>query len=144
MPVVQSYSEASFRDYLFGVLDEVGGLLGWTSGSVAVQEALNDALLEYGTSDITTILGGTNLRHLRAFGRRAIWRAVVQATAGRYDFRDSDATFNRSQIQEQAREALKLAESDALAWDPSYSVSIVRVTRPQDPYQVIPDESRVP
>jgi hypothetical protein len=144
MPPPTTYSEAIFTDYMFSVLGEVGDLLKWTAGSAQVQEALTDALLEYGETTIGNITGTKNLRHLRAFGRRAIWRAVVQATSGKYDFSDSDAHFTRSQLNSQARESLKIAETECLEWDPAYAVSIVSVKRPHDPYQVILDSERVP
>ncbi len=150
MPVVTQYSESIFSDYMFSVLGEVGSMLNWTPGSPAVQEALNDALLDYGETTITNIVGtsglkGTNaLRRLRALGRRAIWRAVVQATAGKYAFSDESASFHREQINEMAREALKIAELDCLAWDPNYAVGVVSVTRPADPYIVIQDAQRLP
>lgn len=150
MPPVTSYSEAVFADYLFSVLGEVGSMLGWTPGSAAVQEALNDTLLEYGETTITNIVGtnglkGTNaLRRLRALGRRAIWRAVVQATSGKYSFGDAGQSFQRKQINDMARETLKLAETECLEWDPMYAVGIVGVNRPADPYIVLQDSQRIP
>ena len=143
MPVPTQYSEAVFADYLASVLGELGPIIGWDAGSVQVLEALNDTLLEFGTTDISTVVTPRDLLGLRALGRRAIWRAVVQAVSGKYDFSDSDAKFTRSQIQAMALESLKLAESDCLQFSPSYAVSIVRVARPQDPYSVLPDEERV-
>lgn len=150
MPPALQYSEAIFSDYLFSVLGEVGGMLGWTAGSPAVQEALNDALLEYGETTIAnivstdTVQGTRQIRRLRALGRRAIWRAVVQATAGKYQVGSPDWQLARQQINAQAREALKIAQTDCLEWDPMYAVGIVSVNRAADPYQVIPDTSRVP
>jgi|SRR5579859_146334 len=150
MPPVLTYTEPIFADYLFGVLDDVGGMLGWTPGSPAVQEALNDALLEYGETTIANIVsvdgvqGTRQIRRLRALGRRAIWRAVVQATAGKYSFGDAGQTFDRKEINEMAREALKLAQTDCLEWDPAYAVGIVSVNRPSDPYIVISDAQRTP
>lgn len=143
MPVPTSYSEAIFADYMTSVLGEVASLLGWDAGTVQVQEALTDTLLEFGESTIGNVTLPVDLRRLRALGRRAIWRAVVQATTGKYDFSDSDARFTRSQINAQAREALKLAEADCLEFSPTYEVTMTRITRPNDPYQVIPDEERV-
>lgn len=150
MPPVTVYSEATFADYLYGRLGEVGGMLGWTAGSEPVMEALNDALYEYGETTIANIIGsdglkGTNaLRRLRALGRRAIWRAAVQATAGKYEFGDAGQTFNRAQIHEHAKAALELAETECREWDPMYAVGIVSVNRPADPYIVIQDAQRIP
>jgi hypothetical protein len=142
MPVPTQYSEANLAEYIVSVLDEVASLLGWDNGTPQVQEALADTLLEYGQTDLAQITGTTSIRRLRALGRRAIWRAVVQATAGKYDFRDSDATFTRSQINSQAREMLKLAETDCLEFSATYAVSIVSINRPHDPYSVRPDSER--
>jgi hypothetical protein len=83
-------------------------------------------------------------RGLRALGRRAIWRAVVQHVASRYDFSDSDAKFTRSQVQAMALEAMRLAESDCLEFNPNYAATIVRISRPQDPYIVLEDSARIP
>jgi hypothetical protein len=150
MPPPTVYSEAIFSDYLFGVLGEVGPMLGWTAGSPAVQEALNDTLLEYGETIIANIIstngvqGTRQIRRLRALGRRAIWRAVVQATTGKYAFSDAGQSFHREQINEMAREEFKIAQTDCLEFDPMYAVGIVSVNRPADPYIVIPDASRTP
>lgn len=141
MPVPVSYSEPILADYLVSVLGDVAGVLGWDAGTVQVIEALNDALLDYGVSDISA---ATDMRQLRAFGRRAIWRAVVQAVAGKYDFSDLNTKLTRSQFQEMARHALAMAETDCREWDPSYAATIVSVTRPHDPYAVMPDEERIP
>jgi hypothetical protein len=144
MPAPTSYSEGIFRDYLVGVLDELAGIVGWDSGSPPVVEACSDALLELGISDISTVTKPRDVLGLRALGRRAIWRAVVQAVSARYDITASEGTFSRSKIQAMALESLKLAENDCLQFSPAYAVQVVRVSRPQDPYAVLPDEQRVP
>lgn len=143
MPVPIQYTEPQFRAYLVGVLDEVGSIIGWNAASTQVVEAATDALLEFGVTDITTVTKPRSLMALRALGRRAIWRGVVQAVSGKYDFRDSDATFTRSQVQEMALESLKLAERDCAGFDANYAVTVLKVSRPQDPYSVIPDAERV-
>src|SRR5690349_11002269 len=129
MPAPTSYTEAIFRDYLVGVLDELASIVGWDIGSPPVVEACNDALLELGVSDIATVTKPRDVLGLRALGRRAIWRAVVQAVSARYDFADSDAKFTRSQIQEMALESLKLAENDCLQFSPAYAVQVVKISR---------------
>jgi hypothetical protein len=141
MPAPVAYSEPQFGAYLVSVLGEVGPILGWDPGSPQVQEATNDALLDLG---LTNIADATSVRGLRAVGRRAIWRGVVQAVAARYDFQDTAARFSRSQIQDMAREALKLAESDCLEFNPNYAATLVRIARPHDPYTVLEDDTRIP
>lgn len=147
MAVPTSYTDLTFAAYLATQVEQVAGPLGWDVGSVQVLEAVNDALLDLGVSDIASV---TDIRGLRALGRRAIWRAVVQATSGNYAFTDvAQQTFNRQQVNAQAREMLKIAESDceALGLSAAASVAAVkiyRVSRPHDPYTVLPDEVRVP
>lgn len=144
MPLPAQYSEATFADYLTSVLDEVGTVIGWDAGSVQVIEAVNDAVLDLGVATIAEATTPRQMRGLRALGRRAIWRAVVQAVSGKYDFRDSDATFSRSQIHEMAMASLNLAETESMEFNPQYSATVMRVSRPHDPYLVLPDEQRVP
>lgn len=112
MAIPGHYSEAIFSDYLANVLGELARILAWDAGSPSVQEAVNDALLRYGTADITTVTVPADLDALRALGRRAIWRAAADAVASKYDFRDSDATFSRSQMHAAAMKALERAERD--------------------------------
>jgi hypothetical protein len=142
MPAPTTYNEAGFASYLTSVLGELAAVIGWDAGSPQVREAVSDALLDLGVTSIGDVTTPSDIRGLRALGRRAIWRAVVQATAGKYDFSDSDAKFSRSQINSQALEALKIAAADCIEFDPNYSVSAVSVKRPHDPYVVIPDTER--
>lgn len=144
MPAPTAYSESVFADYLTTVLGEFATLLGWSPGSPAVQEALSDALLELGVPSIAAVTTPFQIRGLRALGRRAIWRAVVQATAGDYTVTDNNQTLEREQLQKQSLKALDLAATECLPWDPNYAVGIVSVKRPADPYVVIPDTERVP
>jgi hypothetical protein len=144
MPPPTSYTESIFADYLVSALGSVAGSLGWTAGSPQVQEAVADALLDLGSASIASVTTPFQIRGLRALGRLAIWRAVVQAVAGNYAFSGDGATFQRDQVQKQALQALELAETESLAWSPTYAVGIVSVKRPSDPYVVIPDTERVP
>lgn len=144
MPPPLVYSESIFADYLASVLDKLADALGWDASDPRVQEAVTDALLEYGESTISAITGGTNIRRLRALGRRAIWRAVVQATAGDYTMTDNGQTLERAQMQAQALKALELAEYECIEFSPTYVASVLAISRPHDPYRVIPDSERIP
>lgn len=147
MPAPAVYSEILFADYLTGQIQQVAAALGWDAGSAQVREAVNDALLDL---DKTDIASATDIRGLRALGRRAIWRAVVQATTSNYSFTDvAQQKFDRQQVNTQAQAMLKIAEADCQALgvgtDSSvFAVQIMRVSRPHDPYVVLPDEERVP
>lgn len=146
MPAPTTYSEALLADYQVSALGDLAAVLGWDAGSSQVLEAVNDALLDYGASDIASITGSDNLRKLRALGRVAIWRAVAGATAGFYSFTDvAQQKFDRDKVHKQAVEMLEVAQSEAraLGADPTYSVSILSVRRTDDPYAVLPDEERV-
>jgi hypothetical protein len=139
------YSEALFADYLVTVLDSIATVLGWDTGSPQVQEAVADALLDLGSTSIASV---TDIRGLRAVGRRAIWRAVVQATAGNYSITDNGQKLERQQVNDQARKMLELVEADcqtlgvglAGAGLPAF---IWRIDRPRDPYDIRPEEERV-
>jgi hypothetical protein len=144
MSAPTSYSEAIFADYLASVLGNFADLLGWDGGSWPVQEAVADALLEMGISNIASATTPFQIRGLRALGRRAIWRAVVQAVAADYTVTDNNQTLEREQLQKQALVALELAETESLEWSPSYGVTIISIKRPADPYVVLPDTERVP
>lgn len=144
MPVPTSYSEAIFADYLVSVLGSFADLLAWDGGTVQVQEAVTDALLDLGTPSIASVTSPFQIRGLRALGRRAIWRAVVQAVAADYTVTDNNQTLEREQLQKQSMKALELAETECLTWAPEYAVGIIGVKRPADPYVVIPDTERVP
>lgn len=145
MPVPTVYSEGSLAVYLVDVLGPLAAVLGWDTDTPNVRESVTDALLDCDELDISTFTSTLGLRKLRTLGRRAIWRAVVQATASFYAFTDvGQQQFSRQQINDQARKMLELAETECAQWDPAYAVGIVSVRRPNDPYVVIPDTERVP
>ena len=135
-----TYSESQFQDYILTALgDDVSSILGWDIGSPAVVEAVNDTLLDMGVSDIGTV---SDVRGLRALGRRAIWAAAVRAFSGSYNIVNNGQTLSREQLQKQALESLKLATVDCLAFDPDYAATLRRVDRAQDPYVVLPPQDR--
>jgi hypothetical protein len=144
-PVV--YSEATLANYLASQIEQVAGALGWDAGSVQVIEAVNDALLDMSVTDISSV---TDIRGLRALGRRAVLRAAEFAFVNNYGFTDvAQQTFNRQHVPDNLRKALDRAESECLALGlgagaNSAIVSIYRVSRPHDPYIVLPDSERVP
>jgi hypothetical protein len=127
MPLPAFYTEALFADFLVGVLGEVADAIGWDAGSVQVLEAVNDALLHYGTTAITSVTSSDGMYKLRALGKRAIWRAVAQNVASRYDFQDSDAKFTRSQVQAMALKAIDIADAECAEAGAS-GLSIGRLT----------------
>ena len=145
MPVATTYSEAELARYMLTTLEQVGVTLGWDVNDLVVQTAVSDTLLDYGEVDISAISGATSVRKLRALSRRAIWRAVVYATSDYYSVLDNGQKFERQQVNAQARQSLLQAEQECMAagYDSGYAISIHAVSRPHDPYAVLPDEDRI-
>lgn len=144
MAAPSSYSETGLADYMHAVLGPVATALDYTSPASYV-EAVNEALLDYGTDDISTVSGRDNIRKLRALAMVQAWRLVVQHVSGDYDFSADGGTYNRSQIQKQAAEALARAEQTAitLGATPGYVLGIDTITHIHDPYRYVPDEERI-
>jgi sulfite reductase alpha subunit-like flavoprotein len=145
MAVPTAYTTTSLAVYLKYVPGDIIDVLGWNTDSPQVQEAVNDALLEYGVTDAATITGIDELRRLRALGRRAIWRAIVQATANWYSITDNGQKLERQQVHAQALTAYEQADNDcrAAGADPALAVNVIHVQRVRDPYAVIPDAERL-
>lgn len=103
MAVPTSYTEQSLMNYMHEALSGVGDVLGFDPPH-AYDEAVNEALLVYGETDITAVSGARNIRKLRAVARVEAWRKVMAATAIDYDFRREDgAQYSRSQMHAQAK-----------------------------------------
>jgi len=145
MAAPTSYTETTLADFMKAAIGDLATTLGWTATPTNYQEPVNETLLAYGVTDITTISGTANIRKLRAIARVQVWRQVVAAVAGDFDFEADDGKFSRSQVQEMARQALALAESDAAAVGglEGYEVGIDTVVHVHDPYRYVEDEDRV-
>ena len=117
MAVPIGYTETTFKTYLHGRLGGLAAALHWSVASGSYDEALNDTLLAYGQDDITLITGSGNINLFRAYGRYFLWKSVVEATVNEIDYThaDSGATYKHSQINKQARDAMKDAANDIAA-----------------------------
>lgn len=146
MAIPTSYTEATLAAYLNGQAGAVAGLLSWTVAGDSYDELVADTLLTYGTDDISTISGTGNIRALRALARRTLWRAVIPALAGFYDYSTPDGfSEHESQLQKQAVASLSLAESDCAALGvagDAYAVEVTPVRYVDDPYVWYPDTER--
>lgn len=109
MALPDAYTESTLSAYLLSVVRGIAPALGWAAQS-DIQSVIDDILLDYGTSDIST---ATDLRKLRILGRYHIWKAAVEQSAGRITFSVGGQTWNRERLQTQAKEALALAQSEA-------------------------------
>jgi hypothetical protein len=142
MPVPNSYTEKTLGQYMQTMLGKVARVLELNAGpndAGDFVEAVNDALLVYGTEDISTISGIANLMKLRALARVAAWQYVMNNFAALYDFKADDSSYNRSQLFKQAKESLALAQQAALNYDPAYQVQVVAVDQTHDPYRYRPE-----
>lgn len=145
MALPSTYTENTLKPYLHQVLGNVATVLGWDEASGHYDEPITEAVAAYGADSISEITGRDNLRKLRALARREVWRAVMQAAAGHYDFTTDGQSFKRSQIYTHAEKAFQQAEADCLALgvsDSGYSIGRESVLYPHDPYAYFSDEER--
>lgn len=133
MPVPSVYTEEQLMAYMRTVLGATATVLGWTDLS-PYQEPLNETLLAYG---VDSIANATDIQKLRALARVAVWRAVVDATAGNTDFRMGDQSITSSQIHAQATQNLRRATIQTKPYDSTYAVSRTAVIHSSDPYRTI-------
>jgi len=142
MPAPSSYSESMIRDYMYSTTKGVVDVINWTANDFV--EPVNDLLIAYG---VDTINDATDIAKLRAMAKIEAWRAMVSATSGEFDYSsDSGQTalhYKRSQLHEQAKAALTLAQGDAVtaghvsSSDTSHSIQFGQLIY-SDPYA--PDE----
>lgn len=109
MAIPASYTESTLRDYMLSVTANVASALGWTATNFT--EAVNDALVAYGVTDIANV---TDIAKLRSLAKAEAWRAVVAGTAADIEFTADGASFKRNQMHEQAVAALERAEGEAV------------------------------
>ncbi len=117
MAAPSSYTETTFKTYLDGRLGSLADVLKWTVAGGNYDEVVNDALLAYGTADITTVTSAANINLLRAYGRYFLWKSVAEATVNEIDYThaDSGATYKHSQIHKQAKDMMNTAAGDIAA-----------------------------
>lgn len=110
MALPSSYTESTLRDYMLSITANVAGALGWTASSFT--EAVNDALVGYGVSDIAD---ATDIAKLRSLAKLEAWRALADATVADYNFSADGGSYSRQQLHQQAVAALQRAEAEAVA-----------------------------
>lgn len=138
MALPTGYTEATFKAWLHAELRDVASALSWTVDGGDYNEIVNEALFAYGADDIEAIAGRDNLRKLRALGRVELWRAVMSALAGDYDYRtESGASYSRSQAHAQAKANYEQALTEALPWSDAYEIGLTSVI--YDDYYNPPD-----
>jgi hypothetical protein len=140
MPLPNSYTEPTFKVYLIAVLSNVATVLGWTTSTPEVEEAVTDTELALGVADI---VAATDIAAVRVLGERAILRRAQTALAPLYDLVEEQQQFRRSQAFQAVSKRLAAVETQALRYDTAgYAVGVGQRTYPGDPYSYLPDEAR--
>lgn len=139
MPPPTVYTEIELAAFQVAALGDLATALGWVTSTPAVVEAVNDALLTYGVSDVAT---AANIPRLRALARVAIWQAVVRATAGYFHFSVETLSFDKEQVHEHALKMIAEAEREAGWVGAGPALVVTSVSRPHDPYTWVPIDAR--
>jgi hypothetical protein len=144
MAAPSSYTETTLAEFMQSILQDVATTMGWTAAPDDYQEAINETLLMMGVDSIAAVSGRENIKKLRVYARVEVWRQVMAATSGDYDFSADGGSYKRSQVHEQAKANYALALQDAMAYGlDGYQVTIDTVRYVHDPYQYVEDEDRV-
>ena len=146
MAVPASYTEKALAEYMASLLGAVVTVLGLTVGASDAgdyEEAVNDTLLAYGTDDISSVSGRTNIQKLRVIAKAQAWQLAVNNFAAYTKFSADGGSYDRNQLFEQAKQNLADAEVAAMAYDANYAVRRRSVDAMHDPYQVRTDDERV-
>lgn len=137
MAVPSSYDEHDLADYMHSVLGKTATILGWTTDSYA--EAVNDAALLYGVSDVAD---ATDIAKLRACARLAAWQAVEADTVGYHDFSEDQQSFRMHQVHVQAVAKVKEARREAARHGVNTVAMTTTTIRRISPYDVVEDSER--
>ena len=138
MAAPTSYTEATLKAYMHSVLGAVATSLGWSVAGSSYDEAVNEAIIGYGVTDIAN---ATTIQKLRALARREVWRAVMAEVSGDYDHSIGGMSVKRSQAYEQAEKQFRLAQSDCMALGADGWEMAVDAVEYNDPYKPLEDDS---
>ena len=105
MAVATTHTQVSLEAYAARLLGPLAAVLGITSNT----DVVNEALLEYGVTDATEISGVAETKLILACVAYRQWEYVTQITNGKFDLTDSGTDLSLSQINEQARASAKYA-----------------------------------
>ena len=124
----KTYTEAQLARYMFKTLGSVAGVLGITEpvgeSAGVFAEAVNDALLDYGTNDIAAATDIRLLRELAAY--HAVRYALAEADA-RFDFSGGGQKFNFSQVRSHLESRLRALEAELSGSTPLVISPVVHV-----------------
>ena len=137
MPVPSIYTEPALRAFVVRELGATATVLGWDESAWDVEEAVNDALLQY-HGGAGTIGDATDVARLRVLARFAAWRAAVGGLAHKVSAAAGDQRMDLDKHFRQAGEMLALARSDASAYGVGgFAVTVGRLVHTQSPYEYV-------
>lgn len=132
-----AYTRDELALFMLQTIGPAAKVLEWDTVA-SYDETVNDTLIAYG---VDAIAEATNIPLLRAYARREVWRAVMDAVAIAYDIRTPDGEqLSRSQMyahaQEQYDRAAATVATMTLVDDPDEAHMVRRysVVRSPDPY----------
>lgn len=143
MALPTSYTETTYKTYLHSILNQGGFAddMGWSVAGGQYNEIVNDALLYYDASDITTITGASNINKIRMAGQLALWESVLTATTHyRQSSTPDGASSSLNQVWEHAQKQVDMLRIKAASLGlsgvsiyPPIRVKGIRIT--DDPYR---------
>jgi hypothetical protein len=141
MPVPLTMTEPGLEGLMVLSLGTVATALEWNELSPSLDEAVTDALILVGASDILTV---TDIAKLRAAGRLCAWRMAAGAVAGMVTFAADGLSISLSDLQRATSAGLVQAERDAADHGiaPAMMARIDHVRWRHDPYAVLDDAVR--
>lgn len=142
MPVPASYTEATLATLMHTILGATATALGYAapSGSAGVyQEAVYDALIAYGVTDVAT---ATDIPKIRAAAALAAWRKATNDAAAKIQFGGDGQSFSDQQIWEHCVKMLAAAEADASRYGAGLAVGVTALRYKHDPYASLDERER--
>lgn len=106
---------ATYMDGVLGTDADFAQQLNWSVAGGDYNEAVYETMFAYGTDDLSSISGMSNIRYLRALARRELWQLVMQRTGDRVDSGGAveGGGVSNSQLYQHAKEQYRLAEAAA-------------------------------
>ena len=136
MAAPTSYTEAQLAEYMVSSLGETATILGLTSASDAIIDAVYDVASVFGVADVVSI---TDMKALRPTARYYALNTALAFATSVYDFAVDGRQFNRGDILDNINKALKVAASNPNIKignenDANYYITTVKINAVDDPY----------
>lgn len=110
MPSLPSdYTDATLTAFILRELGDVALALGWSSQE-DIRHAIHRTLRLYGVASVAL---ATDAAKLEALAALEAWRAASKSAAGRYNFEEAGAKYDRAALHTQIQKELVRAQADA-------------------------------